>query len=485
MAINTATAVNSATAPPPGPPVGLDRARLQRQVKDHLLLNFTDMSEFATSDVRVFVRGDGCYVVDADGRRAIDGISGLFCSNLGHGYGEEVGRAAHEQLATLVFTPSWYITNPVAAALAERLSEVSGALDLHRVFLTSGGGEANEAMYKLVRQYHAAHGQPQRRKAISRRLAYHGTSLGALSLTGLPYCRTMFEPLPIQTAFVSNTNAYRHPLGQDEEAFTAHLLAEIEAAIEWEGPDTVALVIAEPVQNSGGSFTPPKGYWAGLRAICDKYGILLVADEVITGFGRVGDWFASLRYQARPDLVVFAKGVTAGMAPLGGVLISDKVAEPFVTGTMFQHGLTYGGHPMTAAVALKVLEIYERDGVIDNVRANEPYLREALNQLRRVPLVGDVRGAGYFWSVEMVKDRDTKETFEGAEADWLLRDVLTEQMVKRGLLCRLDDRGDPVIQLSPPLVADRAVLDEMVGIVGQALEAAWSAFQAGIPAASS
>jgi adenosylmethionine-8-amino-7-oxononanoate aminotransferase len=483
MAIDTAAPVPSTRTPAPATPSAAaalpaaERAHLQHQVKDHLLLNFTDMSEFARSDVRVFVRGDGCYVVDADGRRAIDGISGLFCSNLGHSYGDEIGRAAHDQLATLAFTPSWYITNPVAAALAERLSDVSGALGLHRVFLTSGGGEANEAMYKLARQYHAANGQPQRRKAIARKLAYHGTSLGALSLTGLPYCRTMFEPLPIQTAHVSNTNAYRHPLGHDEEAFTAALLAEVEATIQWEGPENVALFIAEPVQNSGGSFTPPQGYWQGLREICDRHGILLVADEVITGFGRVGDWFASLRYEARPDMVVFAKGVTAGMAPLGGVLISDKVAEPFVTGTTFLHGLTYGGHPMTAAVALKALEIYERDGVIDNVRENEPYLRAALNELRRVPLVGDVRGAGYFWSVEMVKDRQTKETFEGDEADWLLRDVLTAQMVKLGLLCRLDDRGDPVVQLSPPLVADRVVLDEMVGIVGQALEAAWTAFQ--------
>jgi adenosylmethionine-8-amino-7-oxononanoate aminotransferase len=460
-----------------------ERARLQQQIKDHLLLNFTDMSEFTGepgstgSDVRVFVRGDGCYVIDADGRRAIDGISGLFCSNLGHSYGDEIGRAAHAQLSTLAFTPSWYITNPVAAALAERLSDVSGQLGLHRVFLTSGGGEANEAMYKLARQYHAANGQPQRRKAIARRLAYHGTSLGALSLTGLPYCKTMFEPLPIQTAHVGNTNAYRHPLGHDEDAFTAALLAEVEDTIEWEGAENIALLIAEPVQNSGGSFTPPKGYWQGLRAICDKHGILLVADEVITGFGRLGDWFASLRYEAQPDMIVFAKGVTAGMAPLGGVLMNDRVAEPFVTGTMFMHGLTYGGHPMTAAVALKALEIYERDGVIDNVRENEPYLRAALEELRRVPLVGDVRGAGYFWSVEMVKDRDTRETFSDAEADWLLRDVLTAQMVERGLLCRLDDRGDPVIQLSPPLIATREELDFIHDVLDTVLDEAWDEMQ--------
>ena len=431
----------------------VDPSVLQRQVKDHLLLNFTDMTEFH-GDIRVFVRGDGCYVWDSQGRRTIDGISGLFCTNLGHGYGDEIGQAAHDQLATLVFTPSWTVTHPAAAALAERLAQVAGPLGLRRVFLTSGGGDANEAMYKLARQWHAANGQPQRRKAISRKLAYHGTSLGALSLTGLAYCRQPFEPLPIPTAFVSNTNAYRHPLGGDEDAFTAALLAEVEETIQWEGPDQVALLIAEPVQNSGGSFTPPRGYWAGLRALCDKYGILLVADEVITGFGRVGDWFASLRYDARPDMLVFAKGVTAGHAPVGGVLMSDRVAEPFVTG-YYAHGLTYSAHPMTSAVALKALEIYERDGVIDNVRENEPYLRASLDELRRVPIVGDVRGAGFFWSVEMVKDRATQQTFEGAETDWLLRDVLSDQMLERGLLCRLDDRGDPVIQLSSSLVADR------------------------------
>ncbi len=457
-----------------------DRATMQRQVKDHLLLNFTDMTEF-DGDIRVFVRGDGCYVVDADGRRSIDGISGLFCTNLGHGYGDEVGRAAHAQLSTLVFTPSWTVTHPSAAALAERLAHLAAPLGLSRVFLTTGGAEANEAMYKLARQWHAANGEPQRRKAISRKLAYHGTSLGALSLTGLAYCRQPFEPLPIPTAFVSNTNAYRHPLGHDEDAFTAALLAEVEETIQWEGPDQVALLIAEPVQNSGGSFTPPRGYWRGLREICDRYGILLVADEVINGFGRVGEWFASIRYDIRPDLLVFAKGVTAGHAPVGGVLMNERVAEPFAKG-YFAHGLTYGAHPMTSAVALKALEIYERDGVIENVRDNEAYLRDALDGLRRVPLVGDVRGAGYFWSIEMVKDRETRETFHGDEADWLLRGVLSAQMVEHGLLCRLDDRGDPVIQLSPPLVADRALLDEMVGIVGAALKTAWSAFQAGIPA---
>ena len=453
-----------------------EQATLQRQVKDHLLLNFTDMSEFEHEAVRVFVRGDGCYVIEADGRRSIDGISGLFCNNLGHGFGAEIGRAAQRQLSELVFTPSWYVTHPSAARLAERLAGLAEPLGLSRVFFTSGGGEANEAIYKLARQWHTANGQPQRHKAISRRLAYHGTTLGALSLTGLPDCRHPFEPMPITTGFVSNTNAYRHPAGGDEDLFTAALLAEVEATIQWEGADQIALLIAEPVQNSGGSFTPPRGYWPGLRALCDKYGILLVADEVITGFGRVGEWFASMRYDAKPDFITFAKGATAGHAPLGGVLMSERVAAPFMAGEMYMNGLTYGAHPLTTAIALAALDIYEREGVIENVRENEAYLSSRLNELRRVPIVGDVRGAGYFWSVELVKDRATKQTFDGAEAEWLLRDVLSKQMVELGLLCRLDDRGDPVVQLSPPLVADRALLDEMVGIVGTALERAAEAF---------
>ena len=445
---------------------------VQRQVRDHLLLNFTDYASFTDADIPVVARGDGCYVVDVHGRRKIDGLSGLFCTNLGHGYGAEIGAAAQKQLAELAYTPSWYLTHPGAAALAERLAGLAAPLGLDRVFLTSGGGEAVEAAWKLARQWHAAHGEPQRRKAISRRLAYHGTSLGALSFTGLPSIRHPFEPLPVPVAFVSETDAYRHPAAAaGEEAFTAALLAEVEETIAWEGADQIALLIAEPVQNSGGAFTPPAGYWAGLREICDRHGILLAADEVITGFGRLGEWFGGVRYGIRPDLVTFAKGVTGAHAPLGGVLIGPKVAEPFVSGrTSYEHGLTFSGHPLCTAVASAALDVYEREQVLENVRSLEPVLAGALAGLRRIPLVGDVRGAGFFWAVELVKDRASKETFAAVEADWLLRDVLSGRLDELGLLCRLDDRGEPVIQLSPPLVATREVLDEMVGIVGRALE---------------
>ena len=454
-------------------------ADVHQQVRDHLLLNFTSLDHFRDRDVPVIVRGEGCYVVDSTGHRLIDGLSGLFCNNLGHGHGAEIGAAGQRQLAELVFAPTWYLAHPSAARFAARLAAYAEPLGLNRVFLTSGGGEAVEAAWKLVRQWHASNGQPQRRKAICRRLAYHGTSLGALSFTGLPSVRHPFEPLPVQTAFVQATNAYRHPLGSAEAAYTAALLDEVEAVIQWEGPDQVAMVLAEPVQNSGGSFMPPSGYWVGLREICDRHGILLVADETITGFGRLGHWFACSRFEARPDLITFAKGATAAHAPLGGVLMSPRVAEPFTSGAeMYMHGLTFSGHPLSTAIGNAALDVYERESVLANVLALEPHLKRGLDELRRIPLVGDVRGGGFFWAVELVRDRDTRETFDSAEADWLLRQVLSERFHDLGLLCRLDDRGDPVIQLSPPLVADVAVLDRIVDIVGTGLEEAWAAWSA-------
>lgn len=449
---------------------------LSRLARDHLLLSFTDPGAYG-GDLPVIVRGDGCHVVDDRGRRYVDGLSGLFCTNLGHGHGARIGAAAQEQLAELVFTPSWSLTHRSAALLGERLAGLAEPLGLRRVYLTSGGGESVEAAWKLARQWHAANGEPQRRKAVARRLAYHGTSLGALSFTGLPEVRHPFEPLAVPTAFVGETDRYRHPQGADEAAFTAALLAEVEAAVQWEGPDQVAMLIAEPVQNGGGAFTPPAGYWQGLRDLCDRHGILLVADETITAFGRVGEWFGSTRYGIRPDLLTFAKGATAAHAPLGGVLVSDRVAEPFVTGTTYLHGLTFGGHPMCAAVALAALDVYEDEGVLENVRALEPGFRAGLESLRRVPLVGDVRGAGFFWALELVRDRAGKERFSPAEADWLLREVLSARMDQLGLLCRLDDRGEPVVQLSPPLVADAALLDRVVSVVGDALDSAWGAWQ--------
>ncbi|HET7902784.1 MAG TPA: aspartate aminotransferase family protein [Candidatus Nanopelagicales bacterium] len=454
---------------PAHPPVGHDPAALQRDLRAHMLFNFTDMSRFETDEMPVFVRGEGCYVEDVHGRRFIDGLSGLFCTNLGHSYGEEVAQAAVAQMRELVYTPTWTVAHPAAIALATRIA--SKAPDgMEHVFFTNSGSEANESAWKIARQWHAANGDPGRRKAIARRYAYHGTTMGALSFTGYAFARAPFEPLAVPTHHVAHTGRYRHPFGDDEAAFCQWLLDDLEQALEFEGPETIAMLIAEPVQNSGGSYMPPAGYWQGLREICDKYGILLVADEVITGYGRVGEWFGSLRFDAQPDMITFAKGVTAGHAPLGGVILRDRVAEPFTSGrAMFTHGNTWSGHPLSTAIGLTVLDIIERDGVIENVRANEPQIAALLEPMRDLPFVGDVRGCGHFWALEVVKDKATAAAFSQDEANWILKDALSGQMQSSGLLCRLDDRDQPVIQLSPPLIADMDTIGTMLGIVTDAL----------------
>jgi adenosylmethionine-8-amino-7-oxononanoate aminotransferase len=447
------------------------------------MLHFSDMT-LEPEDIPVLVRGDGCHIYDDKGTRYIDGLSGLYCTNLGHSHGEEIGAAAAAQMATLPFTTNWTTAHPPAIELGAKLAELAPD-GFERTFFTSGGSESVESAYKMARQWHQANGEPERKKVIARRDAYHGTSLGALSFTGIPVCRTPFEPPAIPTRHVSSTNAYRHPAGDDEAVFTRALLDEIEDVIDFERPETIAMIIMEPVQNAGGSIVPPAGYWDGLREICDKYGILLVSDEVICAYGRIGEWFGAQRLGSQPDMITFAKGLTGAHFSMGGLLMNDKVAEPFLTGRNdYLHGITFGGHPVGSAIALKAIEIMERENVLDNVRANEPFLEDRLRELLRVPLVGDVRGAGHFFALEMVKDRDSKQTFEGEEADWLLRRVLSQRMFDAGLLCRLDDRGDPVVQLSPPLVADRAVLDRMFVILEDVLTDAQAVVDQGIPVAS-
>ncbi len=325
------------------------------------MLHFSDMT-VAPEDIPVIVRGEGSHVYDDDGNRYIDGLSGLYCLNLGHSHGEELGAKAAAQMSTLPYTSNWTVAHPPAIELATKLAEIAPD-GFERAFFTSGGAEAVESAYKMAVQYHQANGEPQRRKAIARRDAYHGVSLGALSFTGIPVCRTPFEPLPVPTSHVASTNAYRHPAGGDEAEFTRVLLEEIEETIAFEQPETIAMIIMEPVQNAGGSIVPPAGYWDGLREICDKHGILLVSDEVICAFGRLGTWFGAQRLGYSPDLITFAKGLTGAHAAMGGVMISDKVADVFLDGKAdYLHGITFGGHPVGSAIALGAIEIYRAGG---------------------------------------------------------------------------------------------------------------------------
>jgi adenosylmethionine-8-amino-7-oxononanoate aminotransferase len=299
--------------------------------------------------------------------------------------------------------------------------------------------------------------------------------MGALSINGIPALRAPFEPLVPEVVHVRNTNRYHRPAEETEAEFTAFLLDELEQAITAAGPDTVAMVIMEPVQNAGGAFTPPEGYFRGVRELCDRHGILLCADEVITGFGRIGHWFASEKYDIRPDLVTSAKGLSSAYASIGAVLATDRVMEPFLEGTsMFTHGITFGGHPVMAAIALKNIEIMRRERIVDGVRENEGMYRTTLSQLLDLPIAGDLRGAGCFYALELVKDKETRESFTAEEAEKLLRGFLSPELFERGLICRADDRGDPVVQISPPLVAGQAEFDELVGVLGEVLQEAWA-----------
>ena len=442
---------------------------LRAAARDHLWLHFTRMHGY---DPPVIVRGEHCYLWDDEGKKYLDALAGLFSVNIGYSYGEEIGQAALEQMRELPFYTNWSYAHPRAIELAQRLAQLAPE-HINRAFFVSGGSEAVESAWKLARQYHMARGE-RRWKAVARRTAYHGTTMGALSINGIPALRAPFEPLVPDTLHVRNTNRYHRPTDETEAEFTQFLLTDLEEAIEQAGPETVAMVIFEPVQNAGGSFTPPAGYFQGVREICDRYGILLCADEVITGFGRTGEWFGSIKYDIQPDLITTAKGLSSSYAAIGAVLVADKVYEAFGDEkSMYSHGITFGGHPVGCAVALKNLEIMEREGIVDHVRDTEDSVRTQLETLLDLPIVGDVRGTGYLWALELVKDKETRATFTDDESETLLRGFLSPALFEHGLICRADDRGDPVVQISPPLVAGQEEFSQIVGTLGEVLTEAW------------
>ncbi|HEU5110928.1 MAG TPA: aspartate aminotransferase family protein [Micromonosporaceae bacterium] len=441
---------------------------------DHLWMHFTRMASYRGGEVPTIVRGEGAYVWDSQGRRYLDGLAGLFVVNAGHGR-TELAEAAAKQAAELAFFPLWSYAHPTAIELAERIAGLTPG-DLNRVFFTTGGAEAVEAAWKLARAYHKHTGNPNKYKVVSRFIAYHGTSMGALSITGLPGIKSDFEPLVPGAIKVPNTNFYRAPEhGDDPVAFGRWAADEIGRAIEREGPDTVAAVFLEPVQNSGGCFPPPPGYFERVREICDEYDVLLVSDEVICSWGRLGEYFGAQRYGYQPDIITTAKGITSGYAPLGAMIASDRLIEPFLGETgMFAHGVTFGGHPVSCAVALANLDVFAREGLIAHVQSNAEAFRTTLERLSDLPIVGDVRGDGYFYGIELVKDKATRETFEDDESERLLRGFLSGALFAAGLYCRADDRGDPVVQLAPPLICDQRHFDEMEQILRSVLTEAWS-----------
>ena len=453
-------------------------AELQAMARDHLWMHFSRQSVMTDGPgVPIIVKGDGHLIWDSTGKQYIDGLSGLFVVNAGHGR-RRLAEAGARQAEQLAFFPIWSYAHPAAIELADRIADLAPG-DLNHVFFSTGGGEAVETAFKLAKHYWKLAGQPTKHKVISRYIAYHGTPQGALAITGLPGMKSMFEPVVPGGFRVPNTNFYRAGemgfTGGTQEEFGLWAADRIEEMINFEGPDTVAAVFLEPVQNSGGCFPPPPGYFQRVREICDKYDVLLVSDEVICAFGRLGHYFGADAYGYQPDMITFAKAVTSGYSPLGGTIVSDRVYEPFAHGQVsFPHGYTFGGHPVSAAVALENLDIFEEEGLLANVRENSPVFRSTLEKLTDLPIVGDVRGDGYFFGIELVKDKNTKETFTDDESERLLRGFLSKGLYDAGLYCRADDRGDPVIQLAPPLTIGQPEFDEIEGILRGVLTEAWS-----------
>ncbi len=440
--------------------VRTESSSLQELGRRHLWMHFTRMSAYEDHEIPIITRGEGCYVYDEHGNRYLDGLSALFCVNIGHGRADLV-QAGADQAKELGFFTNWSYAHPPAIELAARIAGLAPG-DLNRVFFTSGGSEAVESAYKLARQYHKLTGKPNKTKLIARDIAYHGTSLGALSATGITSLRQPFEPLTPGGHHVPNTNTFRLPHGLE----ASELAEAVATKIEFEGPDTVAAVIMEPVQNAGGCFVPPEGYWPRVREICDEYDVVLISDEVICAWGRLGEWFGCQRYDYLPDLITTAKGLTSAYAPMGAVIATDRVAEPFMQGhESFTHGFTFAGHPVCAAIALANLDAMENEGVLENVRQHEGAFRAMLDSLRDIPIVGDVRGTGYFHAIELVKDPDSNEQFSDEESETLLRGFLSGELYRRGLICRADDRGDPVIQLSPPLIAGPQQFEEIEAVL--------------------
>src|SRR3954468_17930170 len=439
-------------------PFGVEASR-------NLWLHFSRMGAYASTPPPVIVRGEGARIFDDRGRSYLDGLAGLFVVQVGHGR-RELAEAAARQAEELAFFPLWSYAHPAAIELSQRLAAAAPG-DLNRVFFTTGGSEAVETAWKAAKQYFKLIGKPAKTKVISRAVSYHGTTQGALSITGVPALKQAFEPLVPGTFRVPTTDIYRTPVfGDDPKAFGRWAADQIEQQILFEGPNTVAAVFLEPVQNAGGCSPPPPGYFERVREICDRHDVLLVSDEVICAFGRLGTTFACDKYGYVPDMITCAKGLTSGYSPIGAMIPSDRIMEPFLQGTTsFAHGYTFGGHPVSSAVALANLDLFEEEGLNQRVLENEAAFRATLEKLNDLPIVGDVRGDGYFYGIEMVKDKATKETFDDAESERLLRGFLSTALFEAGLYCRADDRGDPVIQLAPPLICGQAEFDEVEQIL--------------------
>jgi len=440
----------------------MDHSQVRLNAQRHLFPHFTRGDVWQNPELPVIVRGEGCHLYDDSGTRFLDGLAGLFCVNIGHGR-QDIPAAVVKQMEQLAYWTNWSAAHPASVEAATLLADLAPG-DLNRVFFVNSGSEAVESAIKMARQYHVSQGHPERTKIIARDMAYHGTTLGALAVTGIPKNKTAFGPLMPGVRHIPNTLGETVPEGGSAADLPS--LQALVATIEEEGPETIAAFFAEPVQNSRGALVPPDGYWAEVRAICDRYGILLVSDEVICAFGRLGSWFGAEKFGYVPDLLTFAKGSTSGYAPLGGVLVREEIAESVLTSPLtgnFTHGSTWGGHPLATTVAVTNISAMRDEGVLDNVNSLEGEFQAGLDQIVAAhPSVREWRGSGYFYALEFTGDSDSGRELTDEESVRLVREVMPAAMREVNLITRPDDRGATMLMLSPPLVADSDVLRELL-----------------------
>ncbi|MEK7806727.1 MAG: aspartate aminotransferase family protein [Chloroflexota bacterium] len=438
---------------------------LQASALEHLWVYLREPSDMAEKgEPQVFVEGKGCRVTDALGRTYIDAMSGLWLKNVGYGR-TEIADAAYQQMLKLTYMPAGTTTEP-AIRLAEKLASITPG-DLSRCFFTSGGSEAVETAMKLARAYFKRTGEPTRVKFISRKGSYHGATFGALSLGGSPlFPKGDYEPLLGGFFHAPQPNPYRCEFGgSTPEECAERCVRAIEDIIKFQGPDTVAAVVAEPVSSPFGAVVPGPNYWPMLREVCDRYGCLLIADEVITGFGRTGKMFACEHWGVTPDIMTVAKGITSGYIPMGAAIVRKPISDAFVGSprAAFRHVITFGGHPVAAAASLKNIEIMEREGMVQNAARMGSYLLDGLKDLKeKHPVVGDVRGLGLFCGLELVRDRLTKEYFP-AEAE--LGSRLTQGFAEEGVLLR----GGDVMNIAPPLCVTAGEVNEILSVLDRVI----------------
>ncbi|WP_299773513.1 aspartate aminotransferase family protein [uncultured Pseudoteredinibacter sp.] len=439
-------------------------AQWQELDAKHHLHPFTDFKELAEKGSRIIVKAEGVYIYDSEGNQVLDGMAGLWCCNLGYGR-KEIVEAVNQQLTELPFYNNFFqCSHPPSIELSRLLTEIAPE-HMNNVFYTNSGSEANDTVIRMIHRFWDLQEQPERKTIIARKNGYHGSTIAAGSLGGMNGMHKQYATLP---GIVHIDQPYWFGEGGDTDPaeFGVQVARQLEAKIDELGADKVAAFIAEPIQGAGGVIVPPESYWPEISRICEEKGILLVCDEVICGFGRTGEWFGSTYYGAKPDLMPFAKGVTNGYQPLGGVMVSDRVADVLKSkGGEFTHGFTYSGHPAACAAAIATIKSLQEGKYIERVREETgPYLQKRWAELAEHPLVGETRGVGFLAALELVKDKASRERFDDdCTAGAICRDACTES----GLVMRAV--GDMMV-VAPPLTLTKEQIDELVEKAKKALD---------------